>query len=70
MPLSQRRPSSQTNRLSRNYPSKQRISSNQNIPREKGIDHTLDLLLEGYPFIQNRIKKYRSPIDISRVFGK
>lgn len=56
--------------LSKRVPSSQRILSNQRIPREKGIDHTLDLLLEGYPFIQNRIKKYRSPIVISRVLGK
>jgi fatty-acid peroxygenase len=46
------------------------MPSNQGIPREKGIDHTLDLLIEGYPFIQNRIKKYQSPIVISRVLGK
>lgn len=43
---------------------------NQRIPKEKGIDHTVDLIREGYPFIQKRIKKYQSPIVISRVFGK
>lgn len=48
----------------------QRIPTNQKIPKEKGIDHTLDLIKEGYPFIQKRIKKYQSPIVISRLFGK
>lgn len=46
------------------------MPTNQRIPKEKGIDHTLDLIKEGYPFIQKRIKKYQSPIVISRVFGK
>ena len=46
------------------------MPTNQGIPKEKGIDHTVDLIREGYPFIQNRIKKYQSPIVISRVLGK
>ena len=48
----------------------QRIPTNQKIPKEKGIDHTVDLIREGYPFVQKRIKKYQSPIVNSRLFGK
>lgn len=46
------------------------MPTNQRIPKEKGIDHTIDLIKEGYPFIQKRIRKYQSPIVISRVFAK
>jgi len=39
------------------------------IPCDKTIDNSLLLLFEGYPFIQNRCKKYKSDIFETRLLG-
>ena len=44
--------------------------TNKIIPQEKGIDHTLKLLKEGYLFIPNRVKAYQSSIFETRLLGK
>lgn len=41
-----------------------------NMPKEKGIDHTLQLLKEGYTFIQNRKNKYESRIFETKLLGE
>jgi fatty-acid peroxygenase len=46
------------------------MSTLTKIPCEKTIDSSLCLLLEGYPFIQNRCRKYESDIFQARLFGK
>lgn len=43
---------------------------NKKIPQDKILDGSLCLLLEGYPFIQNRCHKYKSDIFQTRLFGK
>ncbi|MGM8365969.1 cytochrome P450 [Virgibacillus sp. W0181] len=40
------------------------------IPRDKGIDCSPALMLEGYQFISNRRKKYRSNIFQTRLMGE
>lgn len=40
------------------------------IPREKGLDHTLSVLKEGYLFIPNRLETFRSPIFETRLLGQ
>lgn len=40
------------------------------IPEEKGIDHTLNLMREGYMFISNRCHSFNSPIFKTRLLGK
>jgi fatty-acid peroxygenase len=42
----------------------------QPIPKEKGLDHTLNLLLEGYHFIQNRCDRLDTDIFRTRLLGK
>ncbi len=44
--------------------------SNNQIPREEGIDHTLPLLKEGYEFIMNRKRNFNSNIFETRIMGK
>ncbi|KGR79244.1 cytochrome P450 [Ureibacillus manganicus] len=44
--------------------------SNNQIPREDGIDHTLPLLKEGYEFILNRKRSFNSNIFETRIMGK
>lgn len=44
--------------------------SNNQLPREEGIDHTLPLLKEGYEFIMNRKRNYNSDIFETRIMGK
>ncbi len=44
--------------------------SNNQIPREDGIDHTLPLLKEGYEFIMNRKRSFNSQIFETRIMGK
>lgn len=46
------------------------MSTMKKIPCEKTIDSSLCLLLEGYPFIQNRCCKYESDIFKTRILGK
>lgn len=40
------------------------------IPREEGIDHSLQLLKEGYHFIVNRQKNLQSDVFETRLLGK
>lgn len=40
------------------------------IPREKTLDSSLSLLLEGYQFISNRCKKYQTNIFQTRLLGQ
>ena len=40
------------------------------IPDDKGLDSTLDLLKEGYLFISNRVNKYKSDIFETHLLGQ
>ncbi|TFB18532.1 cytochrome P450 [Filobacillus milosensis] len=42
----------------------------QNMPKEGGVDHTLDLLNEGYYFILNRKNKFDSRVLETRLLGE
>ncbi|MFZ4452528.1 cytochrome P450 [Salibacterium aidingense] len=44
--------------------------AHRQIPTEKGLDHTLDLLSEGFHFIPNRREKFQSNIFQTRVMGQ
>lgn len=46
------------------------MSKHPKIPHEKCPDNTLNLLMEGYLFIPNRCKKYRSDIFVTRLMGR
>ncbi len=46
------------------------MSRIKKMPCDKAIDSSLCLLLEGYPFIQNRCRKYESDIFQTRLFCK
>jgi len=46
------------------------MKANAQIPRDKGLDNSLALLLEGYQFIQNRCNRYQSDIFQTRLIGK
>lgn len=46
------------------------MNSIKKIPCDKAIDNSLSLLLEGYPFIQNRCQKYKTDIFQTRIFGQ
>jgi fatty-acid peroxygenase len=46
------------------------MSDHQQLPQEKGLDHTLDLLKEGYYFIMNRSNKFDSRIFETRLLGE
>lgn len=40
------------------------------IPHDKGLDSTLDLLQEGYLFIKNRVNRYQSDIFKTHLLGE
>ena len=40
------------------------------FPREEGIDHSLQLLKEGYHFIVNRQRDLQSDVFETRLLGK
>ncbi|MFC4559555.1 cytochrome P450 [Virgibacillus kekensis] len=40
------------------------------IPKEKGIDHTLTMMMEGYKYIANRRNRFRSNIFETRLLGQ
>ena len=40
------------------------------LPKDKGLDHTLDLLKEGYLFIGNRTYRYQTDLFQTRLMGK
>ncbi len=42
----------------------------ERIVQEKGFDHTLNLLEEGYPFIKNRMDLYKCNIFETHIMGK
>lgn len=46
------------------------MSNTNRMPREKGIDHSLDLLREGYMYIMNRRHSFHSDIFETRLLGK
>ncbi|QTD41059.1 cytochrome P450 [Sporosarcina sp. Te-1] len=41
-----------------------------NLPVEKGLDHTFDLLTEGYRFMQKRFDSYQTKVFETRLMGK
>jgi fatty-acid peroxygenase len=43
---------------------------NNQIPKEKGLDHTFNLLTEGYLFIQNRCRRFHTNIFETSLFMK
>lgn len=46
------------------------MNPTKKIPCDKTIDNSLPLLLEGYPFIQNRCYKYKTDIFQTRLLGQ
>lgn len=46
------------------------MSLKSQIPRDKGLDSTLDLLQEGYLFIKNGVNKYKSDIFETHLLGE
>ncbi|WP_163536987.1 cytochrome P450 [Gracilibacillus sp. YIM 98692] len=43
---------------------------NTSAPKERGLDHTLAIMQEGYLFIQNRLDYFQSNIVETRLFGQ
>ncbi|PLR89155.1 cytochrome P450 [Bacillus sp. T33-2] len=43
---------------------------NGQVPHEKGLDHTIDLLRDGYLFIKNRVDVLKSDVFETRLFGQ
>ena len=39
-------------------------------PKEKGLDHTLGVLKEGYQYVPNRMRAYQTNIFETRVLGQ
>ncbi|MFS0907160.1 cytochrome P450 [Priestia aryabhattai] len=46
------------------------MSKEKKIPREEGIDHSLNLIREGYMYILNRRQRFNSDIFETRLLGK
>jgi fatty-acid peroxygenase len=46
------------------------MSIKKQVPQDKGLDNTLDLLNEGYLFIKNRVNKYQSDIFETHLLGQ
>ncbi|SFL57571.1 fatty-acid peroxygenase [Gracilibacillus orientalis] len=46
------------------------MTDHQQLPQDKGLDHTLELLKEGYYFIMNRSNKFDSRIFETRLLGE
>lgn len=46
------------------------MSNHKSMPKDKGLDHTLSVLREGYEFILNRSNKYDSNIFETKVLGE
>ncbi|HHD2751323.1 TPA: cytochrome P450 [Clostridium perfringens] len=46
------------------------MSLKSQIPHDKGLDSTLDLLQEGYLFIKNRVNQYQSDIFETHLLGE
>src|SRR5690625_2533289 len=47
-----------------------RMSNTKQMPREEGIDHSLNLMREGYMYISNRRHSFNSDIFETRLLGK
>ncbi|GKV56825.1 fatty-acid peroxygenase [Sporosarcina sp. NCCP-2222] len=41
-----------------------------NLPKENGLDHTFDLLTEGYRFMQKRFDSFQTKVFETRLMGK
>ncbi|WP_330587569.1 cytochrome P450 family protein [Anaerocolumna sedimenticola] len=41
-----------------------------NVPKDKTLDNSMALLMEGYEFIPNRCRKYQSDLFITRLLGE
>ena len=46
------------------------MSTNKQVPQDKGLDNTLTLLDEGYLFIKNRMNEYKSNIFETHLLGQ
>lgn len=46
------------------------MSATKKIPREEGIDHTFNLIREGYMYMINRFQSFQSNIFETRLLGK
>ena len=46
------------------------MSNTKQMPREEGIDHSLNLMREGYMYISNRRHSFNSDIFETRLLGK
>lgn len=46
------------------------MSLKSQVPQDKGLDNTLDLLQEGYLFIKNRVNQYQSDIFETHLLGE
>lgn len=46
------------------------MDTNNSIPREEGLDNTLDLIKEGYLYISKRCEEFNSDMFETRVLGK
>ncbi len=46
------------------------MRQNSNIPKERGLDNTLNILKEGYLFIPNRMNLFNSHIFKTRIMGQ
>lgn len=40
------------------------------IPKEQGIDHSIDFLREGYQYVANRRKSFQSNVFETRLLGE
>ena len=46
------------------------MSTKKQVPHDKSLDNTIDLLKEGYLFIRNRVDKYQSDIFETHLLGQ
>ncbi|MBN8209812.1 cytochrome P450 [Bacillus sp. NTK071] len=46
------------------------MEQNSSMPKEKGLDHTLNVLKEGYEFILNRRDKYETNVFETKLLGE
>lgn len=46
------------------------MSTNERVPEEKGLDHSIALLQEGYMFIKNRRDELESDVIVTHILGQ
>lgn len=46
------------------------MESNRQLPHDKSLDNSLALMMEGYEFIQNRCRQYKTEIFEARLLGQ